>query len=405
MKGFMVDRMDGNDVIGLLPLSLLDRKEPLQKASQNVLDDACHQIEAVLSGLGIPARLVSAVLGPVLAWYEIELAEGVEPVKVTIHARDFAKALSVMSFRVVEDVAGPNRLGFEVPNTVRERIFLSDVLTAGIFTGKESVLPVALGKTVSGSPVVADLAGMPHLLIGSDSSAENVGFLHAVILSLLCKQASGQMRLLLVDVKTQVFSVYQGIPHLLVPVITEVRKGLQALDWAIQEMERRFLLFERSGVTDFAGYQQSVSDGKITGQNIPRIVIAINGYPDLSSNGREVELLIARLALRGHIAGIHLVLATAQVSFDTVTDLIKLNVPTRVSFKVRSMTDSRRMVGQNGAEALLGQGDMLYLSSGSETVQRIHGVSVSDEEVARVTAYFCQQGRPDGSCRAIGGDG
>ncbi len=405
MSGFMVDRMEGNSMTGLPPLSLLDQEEPLQKASQDVLDDACRQIEAVLSGLGIPARLVSAVSGPVLAWYEIELAEGVEPVKVTIHARDFARALSVVSFRVVEDVAGSNRLAFEVPNTIRERIFLSDVLGAGIVQGREPVLPVALGKTVSGSPAVADLAGMPHLLVGSDSSMENAGFLHALVLSLLCRQASGQMRLLLVDVRNQALSVYQGIPHLLRPVITEVQKGIQALDWAIQEMERRLQLFERAGVTGFAGYQQSIADGKITGQDLPRIVVAINGYPDLFSNGREVELLIARLALRGHIAGIHLVLAAGQVSFDTVTDLIKLNVPTRAAFKVRSMTDSRRMVGQNGAEALLGQGDMLYLSSGSGTVQRIHGVSVSDEEISRVTAYLCRQDRPDGSFTAVGGNG
>ena len=185
MNGFMVDRMEGGGMAGVPPLSLLDREKPFQKASQKVLDDACRQIDAVLSELGIPARLVSAVSGPVLAWYEIELAEGVEPVKVTLHARDFARALSVMSFRVVEDVAGSNRLAFEVPNTIRERIFLSDVLDAGIVQGKEPVLPVALGKTVSGSPVVADLAEMPHLLVGSDSSAENAGFLHAVVLSLL----------------------------------------------------------------------------------------------------------------------------------------------------------------------------------------------------------------------------
>lgn len=404
MNGFMVDRMEGGGMAGVPPLSLLDREKPFQKASQKVLDDACRQIDAVLSELGIPARLVSAVSGPVLAWYEIELAEGVEPVKVTLHARDFARALSVMSFRVVEDVAGSNRLAFEVPNTIRERIFLSDVLDAGIVQGKEPVLPVALGKTVSGSPVVADLAEMPHLLVGSDSSAENAGFLHAVVLSLLCKQASAQMRLLLVDVKNQVLSVYQGIPHLLAPVITEAQKGIQALDWAIQEMERRLQLFERADVTGFAGYQQSIADGEMTGQDLPRIAIVINGYPDLFSNGREVELLIARLALRGHIAGIHLVLAAGQVSFDTVTDLIKLNVPTRVAFKVRSMTDSRRMVGRNGAEALLGQGDMLYLSSGSGTVQRIHGVSVSDEEVSRVVAYLCQQERSDGGCTVFGGN-
>lgn len=404
MNGFMVDRMEGGGMAGVPPLSLLDREKPFQKASQKVLDDACRQIDAVLSELGIPARLVSAVSGPVLAWYEIELAEGVEPVKVTLHARDFARALSVMSFRVVEDVAGSNRLAFEVPNTIRERIFLSDVLDAGIVQGKEPVLPVALGKTVSGSPVVADLAEMPHLLVGSDSSAENAGFLHAVVLSLLCKQASAQMRLLLVDVKNQALSVYQGIPHLLAPVITEAQKGIQALDWAIQEMERRLQLFERADVTGFAGYQQSIADGEMTGQDLPRIAIVINGYPDLFSNGREVELLIARLALRGHIAGIHLVLAAGQVSFDTVTDLIKLNVPTRVAFKVRSMTDSRRMVRRNGAEALLGQGDMLYLSSGSGTVQRIHGVSVSDEEVSRVVAYLCQQERSDGGCTVFGGN-
>ncbi len=402
MSGFMVDRMEGNGMTGLPPLSLLDQEEPSQKVAQADLADACRQIEMVLSELGIPARLVSAVSGPVVAWYEIELAEGVEPVKVTLHARDFARALSVMAFRVIENVMDRRRLAFEVPNTVRERVYLSDILAADAVQDKGFVLPVALGKTMTGNPVVADLVMMPHLLIGSDADAENINFLHAVILSLLYWQTSAHMRLLLVDVRNQAFSGCQAVPHLLAPVITDRQVAVHAVEGAMAEMARRLQLFEKEGVTGFAEYHHYLTEGRISGQELPRIVIIIQGYPDLFANGREIELLIARLALRGHIGGIHLVLAAGQVSLDTVTDLIKLNVPTRVAFKVRSMTDSRRLVGQNGAEALLGQGDMLYLSCGAEAVQRIHGVTVSDDEMSRVMAYFGQPGRLDADSPGTG---
>lgn len=398
----MVDRMDTDDMTGLPPLSLLDQAASSQKVAQTDLAEACHQIEMVLSDLGIPAQLVSAVSGPVVAWYEIELAEGMEPVKVTLHARDFARALSVMAFRVIENITDRRRLAFEVPNAVRERIYLSDVLTAEAVQNKRFVLPVALGKTMTGVPVVVDLAMMSHLLIGSDADAENINFLHAVVLSLLYRQTPVQLRVLLVDVRNQAFSGCQAVSHLLAPVITDRQAAIHALTDAIAEMARRLQLFEKTGVTGFAEYHQHLTDGRISGQTLPRIVIIIQSYPDLFSNGREVELLLARLAMRGHIAGLHLVLATGQVSLDTVTDLIKLNVPTRIAFKVRSMTDSRRMVGQNGAEVLLGQGDMLYLSNEGETVQRIHGVTVSEEERSRVMAYFGQQGRPDADSPVTG---
>lgn len=387
------DRMKGNVMTGLPPLSLLERKPFLQEASPVDLDAACHQIEVVLTELGVSARIVSAVSGPVVAWYELELAEGVEPVKVTIHARDFAKALSAVAFRVVEHAVGLRRLAFEVPNAVRERIYLSDVLTVEHVSDKRKALPVTLGKDMAGNPVVADLTQMFHLLIGSSSGSENIGFLHAVILSLLCSKMAGQMRLLLMDVNGQGVSAYQGIPHLQMPVITGISDNVHALAWAIQEMKRRRQLFESAGVAGFDEYHQQVAEEESNVESLPCIVMVINEYPNLFSTGREAEMMMARLALGGHTVGIHLVLATGRVSLDTVTDLIKLHIPSRIVFKVGSMTDSRRMVGQHGAEALLGQGDMLYLSNGGETVRRVHGVSVSDAEVSRVTAYLSQQER------------
>ncbi|MGN0918348.1 MAG: DNA translocase FtsK [Oxalobacter sp.] len=378
---------------GRLPLSLLEKKSFPQEVSTVDLDAACHQIETVLAELGISAQIVSAVSGPVMAWYELELAEGVEPVKVTIHARDFAKALSAVAFRVVEYAAGLRRLAFEVPNAVRERIFLSDVLMVERVSDKRKELPVALGKDMVGKPVVADLTRMPHLLVGSSSGSENIGFLHAVILSLLCSKTVGQLRFLLMDVNGQGFSAYQGIPLLQAPVITGSSDSIFALAWAIQEMRRRFQFFKSAGVAGFDEYHQQVAAGESDGVSLPRVVMVINEYPNLFSTGREAEMMMVRLALGGHVVGIHLVLAAGRVSLDTVTDLIKLHIPSRIVFKVGSMTDSRRMVGQHGAEALLGQGDMLYLSNGGETVQRIHGVSVSDAEVSRITAYLSQQGR------------
>lgn len=382
--------MKGNAMTGLSPLSLLEKRPFPQGASSVDLDAACHQIEIVLAELGISARIVSAVSGPVMVWYELELAEGVEPVKVAIHARDFAKSLSAVAFRVVEHTAGLRRLAFEVPNAVRERIYLSDVLTVESVSDKGKVLPIALGKDIAGKPVVADLIQMPHLLVGSSSDSENIGFLHAVILSLLCSKTVGELRLLLMDVNGQGFSAYQGIFHLQTPVITGASESIFVLVWAIQEMRQRLQLFESAGVAGFDEYHQQMVERESNSASLPRIVMVINEYPNLFSTGRKAEMMMARLALSGHIAGIHLVLATGRVALDTVTDLIKLHIPSRIVFKVGSMTDSRRMVGQHGAEVLLGQGDMLYLFNGGETVQRIHGISVSDAEVSLVTAYFSQ---------------
>ncbi len=378
---------------GLLPLALFDVHRT-EKGSVD-LEAGRHQIEMVLADLGISAQIVSAVSGPVVAWYEIELAEGVEPVKVTIHARDFARALSATAFRVIEDAADGNRLTFEVPNATREQISLSDILRAEVFRHTTSVLSIVLGKDIADRPVVADLAAMPHLLIGSDSTAENMGFLQGVILSLLDKKTPDQLRLLLMDIKSQGFSCYQAIPHLLAPVMTEAQAGINALKWVIKEMERRIQLLGKAGSADRTGGDKDVSDGLETAEKLPRMVVVINGYPDLFSMGREAEMLLARIAMRGHQAGIHLVMATAQISFDTVTDLLRMLVPVRVAFKVRSMTDSRRMVDQNGAEALLGQGDMLCLVSGTGKAQRIHGASISDAEISRIADFLRHQGKPD----------
>jgi S-DNA-T family DNA segregation ATPase FtsK/SpoIIIE len=370
----------------VLPLSLLDPPAVPNGIPAVDLDDACQRIAQVFSELGIPAQVLSATAGPVLALYTLELAEGVDPVKVTIHARDFAKALSAMTCRFI--IKDPCHLVLEVANPKRDRIGLAGILSTEAFQESQAELPITLGQDVSGNPVVSDLGLMPHLLIGAGSGDEAVGFVHAVLLSLLFRQVPGDMRLLLLDAQgQQVFAPFQGIPHLMAPVVTDAKGCFILLEGLNQEIARRLTLLGEVGVSDGVAYRQKVGEGVL-----PRIVMAIHGYAGLFSQGRAAEYLMARIAMRGHQVGVHLIAVTRPVSFDSVPDLFKLHFPSRVALKAACMADSRRLVGQDGAEALLGDGDMLYFDGQLGVVRRIHGAVTSDAEVGRVTEYLRAQG-------------
>ncbi len=370
----------------VLPLTLLDPPAVPNGIPAVDLDDACQRIAQVFSALGIPAQVVSATAGAVLALYTVELAEGVDPVKVTIHARDFAKALAVMACRFIEKDA--SHLVLEVANPKRDRIGLAGILSTEVFQEPQAVLPIALGQDVSGNAVVADLGLMPHLLIGAGSGDEVVGFLHTVLLSLLFRQRADDMRLLLLDAQgQQAFAPYQSIPHLMAPVVTDAKGCFALLEGLNQEIARRLNLLGEVGVSDWQAYRQKIGEGAL-----PRIVMAIHGYAGLFSQGRTAEYLMARIAMRGHQVGVHLVAVTRPVSFDSIPDLFKLHFPSRVALKAACMADSRRLVGQDGAEALLGDGDMLYFDGRLEVVRRVHGAVASGAEVRRVTECLRLQG-------------
>ena len=398
----------------LPPLHLLDEaKKQVEVVSAETLEFTSRLIERKLKDFGVEVKVVGAYPGPVITRYEIEPAVGVKGSQIVNLVRDLARALSVVSIRVVETIPGKAYMALELPNPKRQIVHLSEILGSQVYAEMNSPLTMAMGKDISGKPVVADLAKMPHVLVaGTTGSGKSVA-INAMILSLLYKSTPQHVRLLLVDPKMLELSVYEGIPHLLAPVVTDMRQAASALNWGVGEMDKRYKLMSALGVRNIAGYNQQVRDaakaGKpltnpftITPENpealeeLPFIVIFIDELADLMMVvGKKVEELIARLAQKARAAGIHLVLATQRPSVDVITGLIKANVPTRVAFQVSSKIDSRTILDQMGAEALLGQGDMLYLPPGSGYPQRVHGAFVSDQEVHRVTEHLKAQGQPN----------
>ncbi len=397
----------------LPPLHLLDSAgKPVEVVSSDALEFTSRLIERKLKDFGVEVKVVGAYPGPVITRYEIDPAVGVKGSQITNLVKDLARALSVVSIRVVETIPGKAFMALELPNAKRQMVQLSEILSSQVYADMGSMLTIAMGKDISGKPVVADLAKMPHVLVaGTTGSGKSVA-INAMILSLLYKATPQQVRLLLIDPKMLELSVYEGIPHLIAPVVTDMRQAAAGLNWCVQDMDKRYRLMSALGVRNIAGYNQKVRDGikegkpltnpfTLTPENpealeeLPLLVVFIDELADLMMVvGKKVEELIARLAQKARACGIHLVLATQRPSVDVITGLIKANVPTRVSFQVSSKIDSRTILDQMGAEALLGQGDMLYLPPGSGYPQRLHGAFVSDQEVHRVIEYLKSQGEP-----------
>ncbi|WP_422089067.1 DNA translocase FtsK [Variovorax sp.] len=395
-------------------VDLLDAAQARQETvSSDTLEMTSRMIEKKLKDFGVEVRVVLASPGPVITRYEIEPATGVKGSQIVNLAKDLARSLSLVSIRVVETIPGKNYMALELPNAKRQSIKLSEILGSQIYNEGKSMLTMGLGKDIIGNPVVADLAKMPHVLVaGTTGSGKSVG-INAMILSLLYKAEARDVRLLMIDPKMLEMSVYEGIPHLLAPVVTDMRQAAHGLNWCVAEMERRYKLMSKLGVRNLAGYNTKIDEAKAREEFIynpfsltpddpeplkrePHIVVVIDELADLMMVvGKKIEELIARLAQKARAAGIHLILATQRPSVDVITGLIKANIPTRIAFQVSSKIDSRTILDQMGAEALLGMGDMLYMPSGTGLPIRVHGAFVSDEEVHRVVAYLKSQGEPD----------
>ncbi len=394
-------------------INLLDTPPPdVESISADTLEYTSRLIEKKLLDFNIEVRVVAAQPGPVITRYEIEPAIGVKGSQIINLTRDLARSLSVISVRVVETIPGKTTMGLEIPNTKRQVVYLSEVLASQTYADVPSPLAIALGKDISGVPVCADLAKMPHLLVaGTTGSGKSVA-INAMILSLLYKSTPNEVRMILVDPKMLELSVYEGIPHLLAPVVTEMPKAAHALNWCVGEMDRRYRLMSSLGVRNLSGFNTKIrqaekANKKIDNpfslnpeepeplQELPHIVVVIDELADLIMVvGKKIEELIARLAQKARAAGIHLILATQRPSVDVITGLIKANIPTRIAFQVSSRVDSRTILDQMGAEQLLGQGDMLYLPPGSGYPLRIHGAFVDDQEVHRVVDALKSRGEP-----------
>jgi DNA segregation ATPase FtsK/SpoIIIE, S-DNA-T family len=397
----------------LPPLAILDQAErSVEVMSAETLEFTSRLIEKKLLDFGVEVKVVAAYPGPVITRYEIEPAVGVKGNQVINLVRDLARALSVISIRVVETIPGKSCMGLEIPNPTRQTVRLSEILSSQVYADMASPLTMALGKDIAGHPVVADLARMPHLLVaGTTGSGKSVG-INAMILSLVYKAPPTQVRLILIDPKMLELSVYEGIPHLLAPVVTDMRQAANALTWCVAEMERRYKIMSSVGVRNLAGFNQKIRDAEkaktpianpltSTPENMeplhemPLIVVVIDELADLMMVvGKKVEELIARLAQKARAAGIHLILATQRPSVDVITGLIKANIPTRLAFQVSAKVDSRTILDQMGAEALLGQGDMLFLPPGVGLTQRVHGAYVADHEVHKVVDYLKTLAKP-----------
>ena len=398
----------------LPPLSLLDEPAAFQETvSIETLEFTSRLIEKKLSDFGVEAKVVAAYPGPVVTRYEIEPATGVKGSQIVGLARDLARSLSLTSIRVVETIPGKNYMALELPNPKRQIVRLTEIVGSKVYNDSASPLTIALGKDIAGKAVVADLAKMPHLLVaGTTGSGKSVG-INATILSLLYKSDPADVRLILIDPKMLEMSVYEGIPHLLAPVVTDMRQAGHALNWAVNEMERRYKLMSKLGVRNLAGYNAKIAEAAKREEHIPNpfsltpdspepldklptIVIIIDELADLMMVvGKKVEELIARIAQKARAAGLHLILATQRPSVDVITGLIKANIPTRIAFQVSSKIDSRTILDQMGAEALLGMGDMLYMPPGTGLPVRVHGAFVSDEEVHRVVKHLKLTGEPN----------
>ncbi|MES2959090.1 MAG: DNA translocase FtsK 4TM domain-containing protein [Pseudomonadota bacterium] len=385
----------------------------VESVTPESLEMTSRLIEKKLKDFGVEVRVVAASPGPVITRYEIEPATGVKGAQVVGLAKDLARSLSLVSIRVVETIPGKTTMALELPNAKRQTIRLAEILGSTVYNDASSQLTMGLGKDIVGLPVVADLAKMPHCLVaGTTGAGKSVG-INAMILSLLYKAEARDVRLILIDPKMLEMSVYEGIPHLLCPVVTDMKQAANALTWCVGEMERRYKLMSKLGVRQLSGYNKKIDEASERGETLgnpfsltpeqpeplerlPQIVVVIDELADLMMVvGKKIEELIARLAQKARASGIHLILATQRPSVDVITGLIKANIPTRLSFQVSSKIDSRTILDQMGAEALLGMGDMLYMPSGTGLPIRVHGAFVSDDEVHRVVSYLKSQGEPN----------
>jgi len=406
---------------GVLPsLELLDHRDTrVIGYSQSELEDMSRLVEEILADFNVAVTVVGFHPGPVITRFELQPAAGVKVSRISTLSKDLARALSVTSVRIVEIIPGKSVVGLEIPNREREMVTLRELLISAPFEKSKSMLTLAMGKDISGTPMVADLGKMPHALVaGTTGSGKSVA-INTMILSLLYKATPEQVRLIMIDPKMLELSVYEGIPHLLTPVVTDMKEASNALRWAVAEMERRYKLMSKMGVRNLAGFNQLIEDATARGETIrdpmfqminpleegeeyptlstlPSIVIVIDELADMMMIvGKKVEELIARLAQKARAAGIHLILATQRPSVDVLTGLIKANVPTRISFQVSSRIDSRTILDQGGAETLLGNGDMLFLPSGTSIPIRAHGAFVDDHEVHRVVEFLKQTAPPN----------
>ncbi|WP_258007423.1 DNA translocase FtsK, partial [Burkholderia thailandensis] len=397
-------------------LPTLDLLEPASDAIEAISDEHLAQtgqiIEQRLQEFKVPVTVVGASAGPVITRFEIEPALGVRGSQIVGLMKDLSRGLGLTSIRVVETIPGKTCMGLELPNAKRQMIRLSEILASRQYQHSASQLTIAMGKDITGNPVVTDLAKAPHMLVaGTTGSGKSVA-INAMILSLLYKATPEDVRLIMIDPKMLELSVYEGIPHLLAPVVTDMKLAANALNWCVGEMEKRYRLMSALGVRNLASFNQKIRDAAAKEKKIgnpfsltpedpeplstlPLIVVVIDELADLMMvAGKKIEELIARLAQKARAAGIHLILATQRPSVDVITGLIKANIPTRVAFQVSSKIDSRTILDQMGAESLLGQGDMLFLPPGTGYPQRVHGAFVADEEVHRIVEYLKQFGEP-----------
>ena len=404
----------------LPPISLLDAPEPQRPGfSDAELEGLSRLLEEKLAEFRIAVQVVAVHPGPVITRFEMELAPGIKASRVTGLAQDIARSMSLVSVRVVEVIAGKSTIGIEVPNEHREVVQLSEMLRSQKYVEKKSPLTLALGKDISGHSVTADLGRMPHLLVaGTTGSGKSVA-VNSMLISLLYKATAKDVRLILIDPKMLELNVYDGIPHLLAPVVTDMKEAANALRWCVGEMERRYMVMAELKVRGITGYNKKIRDAAEAGTPIvdplyrpelaldpsgppptlepmPFIVVVVDEFADMMMQvGKKAEELIARIAQKARAAGIHLILATQRPSVDVITGLIKANVPTRIAFQVSSKIDSRTIIDQGGAESLLGHGDMLYQPPGSALTQRVHGAFVDDHEVVAVVQHIKQTGEPN----------
>ncbi|MCI0749293.1 MAG: DUF87 domain-containing protein, partial [Nevskiales bacterium] len=411
----------------LPPLSILDPPRPASRGyTPEDLERISREVEQHLNDFGVEAKVVAAQPGPVVTRFELQPAPGVKGSQISNLAKDLARALSVSSVRVIEVIEGKSVIGLEIPNQQRDIVMLSEILTSPAYAGSHSPISLALGKDISGTPVAVDLAKMPHLMVaGTTGSGKSVA-INVMILSMLYKATAEQVRFIFIDPKMLELSVYEGIPHLLTPVVTDMKDAANALRWCVAEMERRYRLMTALGVRNIGGLNRKIEESRKSGPSLrdplfappalvleaesslppepvepplldplPNIVVIIDELADMMMVvGKKVEELIARLAQKARAAGVHLIVATQRPSVDVITGLIKANIPSRIAFQVASRVDSRTILDQMGAETLLGHGDMLYRPIGASQVSRLHGAFVDDHEVHKVVAYLKQVGEP-----------